>query len=229
MHRSGIHLSIRRLARRLALIVIALALAAPSPTPTAPAWAWPVGDPHVIIRDWQPPPNEYSAGHRGIDIAASPGDIIVAPDSGIVHFAGRVVDRTVVSIAHTGDLVSSYEPLETTLKKGDRVERGQQIGVVVASGHCAESCLHFGVRHDGRYISPLLLLDARPRAVLLPVDHDARAPTTPAGVPDGTSHAASRSLRECRSGSYRGSRARASPARPADPLRHRAGGWRRCV
>jgi murein DD-endopeptidase MepM/ murein hydrolase activator NlpD len=109
-----------------------------------------------------------TAGQRGIDIRASPAAEVRAPADGVVHFAGVVVDRPVLSIDHGGGVLSSYEPVETTLHKGDVVRRGQVIGTL-AAGHCASrACLHFGVRIAGEYVSPLLFLGGQPRAVLLP-------------------------------------------------------------
>lgn len=239
MHRPGIHLSIGRLAIHLVSLLVASCLAVPTQVSALPDWAWPVREPHIVIREWQQPVDAYSPGHRGIDIKAAAGDIVVAPESGTVHFAGHVVDRSVLSIAHPGDLVSSYEPLETTLKKGDHVTRGQQIGTVASSDHCTESCLHFGVRNAGQYTSPRLLLEARPRAILLPVSaagvggvggvERRMLRVRPAGAPDGRSRAASPSSHECRSGSCRGSRDRASPAPRAGRHRRRADGWPPCV
>ena len=84
-----------------------------------------------------------------------------------MHFVGFVVDRPVLSIEHAGGLLSSYEPVTSSLSKGDPVARGQPIGELLP-GHCARPCLHFGVRLAGDYVSPLLLLGGVPRAVLLP-------------------------------------------------------------
>ncbi|WP_443208538.1 hypothetical protein [Salinibacterium sp. PAMC 21357] len=36
------------------------------------------------------------------------------------------------------------------------------------AGHCTRPCLHFGVRVEGEYVSPLNYLSGIPRAVLLP-------------------------------------------------------------
>lgn len=134
----------------------------------AALWAWPVAAPHQIARPFVAPASEYGAGHRGIDIRAPVGSVVRAPADGVVHFAGVVVDRPVLSIAHAGGVLSSYEPVETSLAAGDAVRRGQAIGTL-AAGHCASGCLHFGVRVDGRYVNPLLFLGEVPWAVLLPV------------------------------------------------------------
>jgi murein DD-endopeptidase MepM/ murein hydrolase activator NlpD len=132
----------------------------------APArWSWPVATPHAIVRPFIAPASEYAAGHRGIDIAAR--GAVVAPADGVVHFAGVVVDRPVLSIEHPGGVLSSYEPVTSELRAGDVVTRGEVIGEV-QPGHCRSPCLHFGVRIDGEYVSPLLFLGGIPHSVLLP-------------------------------------------------------------
>jgi hypothetical protein len=93
--------------------------------------------------------------------------VVTAPAAGTVHFAGFVVDRPVLSILHPGGVISSFEPVTTTLAIGDAVRAGQEIGTL-EMGHCSRPCLHLGVRIDGGYVSPLLFLGGVPRAVLLP-------------------------------------------------------------
>ncbi|CAN5531629.1 hypothetical protein BH10ACT7_BH10ACT7_05080 [soil metagenome] len=155
--------------RRTLLLLSSLALVAVASSPASgalPRWRWPVDTPHPVVRPYIAPASPYAPGHRGIDIAA-PAGTVYAPAGGTVHFAGTVVDRPVLSIRHSGGLLSSYEPVTTSLHAGDGVARGQVIGSV-SSGHCASACLHFGVRLHGEYISPLSLLGEIPRAVLLP-------------------------------------------------------------
>jgi murein DD-endopeptidase MepM/ murein hydrolase activator NlpD len=132
----------------------------------AASWAWPVDAPHAISRPFIAPATPYSAGHRGIDIRAPIG-VVYAPTAGVVSFVGVVVDRPVVSIRHPGGLVTSYEPVESALAAGEPVRRGDVIGFVVG-GHCASPCLHFGVRLNGQYVSPLNYLGGLPHSVLLP-------------------------------------------------------------
>ncbi len=136
-------------------------------SPATTAWAWPVGPGHSIVRGFVAPLTEYGAGHRGIDIAAPAGATVTAPDDGIVFFAAVVVDRPVLSIQHAGGLVSSYEPVESTLTAGDVVHRGDPVGTLLA-GHCDQPCLHFGVRLHGDYVSPLNYLGGVVRPILLP-------------------------------------------------------------
>jgi murein DD-endopeptidase MepM/ murein hydrolase activator NlpD len=92
---------------------------------------------------------------------------VFAPADGVVHFAGVIVDRPVVSIEHPGGLISSFEPVAPTVVVGESIRRGEVIGTLRV-GHCARACLHFGVRLHGEYLSPLNYLGGIPRSVLLP-------------------------------------------------------------
>jgi murein DD-endopeptidase MepM/ murein hydrolase activator NlpD len=135
----------------------------------APRWTWPIAAPRTIVRPFVAPETAYSAGHRGIDLAAAVGTIVFAPADGVIHFSGTVVDRPVLSIEHDGSLLSSFEPVSSGLAVGTTVHRGDPVGTVAAStGHCASSCLHFGVRLHGQYLSPLNYLGGIPLPVLLP-------------------------------------------------------------
>ncbi len=121
------------------------------------------------MRPFAAPETAYSAGHRGIDLAAAVGTIVFAPSDGIIHFSGTVVDRPLLSIEHDGSLLSSFEPVTSDLPAGAAVHRGDPVGTLAAgSGHCASACLHFGVRLRGQYLSPLNYLGGIPLPVLLP-------------------------------------------------------------
>lgn len=123
-----------------------------------------------MIRPFEAPETKYSPGHRGIDIAAAEGAAVRAPEGGIVHFAGSVAGKPVVSLEHAGGLLSSFEPVVATVHEGDAVAEGDVIGTVAASDHCgAQACFHLGARLGGEYLNPMLLLGSIPRAVLLPV------------------------------------------------------------
>ena len=130
-------------------------------------WDWPSAAPHPLVRPYIAPENPYSSGHRGIDIDVGSADTVRAPTTGVVHFTGTVVDRPVLSLRHPGGLITSYEPVTSTLARGDVVIQGQVIGKV-QEGHCLRPCLHFGVRLNGDYVSPLNYLSTTPRAILLP-------------------------------------------------------------
>jgi len=136
--------------------------------PAAPGWIWPVAGPRVVERPFLAPPTPYGAGHRGVDLAATGISVEVrAVTSGIVHFAGVVVDRPVITV-RTGQVLATVEPVTPLVAIGDAVIAGQVIGVL-EPGHCVRPCVHLGVRVAGEYVSPLLYLGGLQRAVLLPL------------------------------------------------------------
>ncbi|MEV1129342.1 M23 family metallopeptidase [Agromyces sp. NPDC049794] len=139
--------------------------------PTVPSepWEWPVAPPISVVAPFRAPPTPYSAGHRGIDVAAASGDPVVAPAAGVIRFAGPVAGRGVVSIDHGDGVLSAIEPVEASVVPGTAVEPGDVVGTVASGGHCDGVCVHFGVRVDGEYVSPFLFLGGLPRAVLLPL------------------------------------------------------------
>ncbi|QIG41296.1 M23 family metallopeptidase [Microbacterium sp. 4R-513] len=130
-------------------------------------WVWPVS-PFRVVEPYVQPAHRYAPGHRGIDIEPTDGFEIVAPADGTIAFAGAVADRSLLTIDHGGGLVTTLEPVMSELQPGTGVVRGQPIGAIGLGGHTPPGALHFGVRLDGEYINPLLLLGGIPRAVLLP-------------------------------------------------------------
>ena len=150
------------------LLAIAAVTAADTPRATDARWAWPIASPHPIARPYVAPDTPYGRGHRGVDIRAPAGSEVRAPADGVVHFAGFVVDRPVLSLEHAGGVLSSFEPVDAVVAEGEHVRRGQVIGTLLA-GHCANPCLHLGARVQGEYVNPLLFLGGVPRAVLLPM------------------------------------------------------------
>jgi murein DD-endopeptidase MepM/ murein hydrolase activator NlpD len=154
----------------VAVVVAALALLAPGPS--RPGWTWPVGSaqqPPVVTAAFDPPALPWLPGHRGVDLAAGPGEPVVAAGPGVVVFAGQVAGRGVVVVAHGGGLRTTYEPVAATVAVGRSVRGGDVLGVLDADGgHCATAgCLHWGASRDGRYVDPLALLRAS-RVRLLP-------------------------------------------------------------
>jgi murein DD-endopeptidase MepM/ murein hydrolase activator NlpD len=125
------------------------------PTPAG----WPLHGLPVVQRGFAPPALAWAPGHRGVDLAAKPGEAILAAASGTVAFAGSIGGKPVVSIDH-GSVRTTYEPVITTLRVGDRVALGQVIGILGTGGHC-RGCLHWGLRDGKRYLDPLLLLGGR--------------------------------------------------------------------
>jgi len=135
----------------LAAVVL---ISAPSTADAAVPWVWPVTGP--IVRGYDPPDAPYGSGHRGIDIAAAVGTVVVAPDDGVVTFAGKVGGRLFLTIDHGGGVMSTCSWLTSVLvRKGDRVVRGEPVATT-DWGHADLTTphLHFGVRLDGEYVDP---------------------------------------------------------------------------
>ncbi|PRI10902.1 murein hydrolase activator EnvC family protein [Leucobacter massiliensis] len=139
--------------------------AADAPAAT-PLWVPPLSGRLDITGPYRAPPHRYGAGHRGIDLRASPGDSVVAPAAGTVTFSGRVVDREVVSVRVDERTVYSLEPVRGGVVAGSQVAAGALLGEVDRGGHCGTECVHLGVRVEGEYVTPLRYLLPRPR--LLP-------------------------------------------------------------
>lgn len=143
---------------------------------------WPVvaggGERPTVVRGLEPPPSPWAAGHRGVDLAAHPGQLVRAAESGTVTFAGPVGGRGAVTVEHPAlgrpVLRTTYQPLAATVHKGDRVLAGQPLGRLQGGpSHCAGGCLHWGLLRGSEYLDPLVLLPVwlrrgRPPA-LLPV------------------------------------------------------------
>lgn len=141
----------------------------------SPWWSWPVGTaatPPAVVAAFEPPERPWLAGHRGVDLATSPGSRVVAPADGVVVHAGPVAGRGVISIRHPSGLRTTYEPVLAEVVVGAVVGRGQVIGTVATwdtphAGCPTRSCLHWGALHARRYVDPLRLLEP-PRVRLLP-------------------------------------------------------------
>lgn len=93
-----------------------------------------------------------------------------AAGAGTVVYAGSLAGRGVVSVAHTGGLRTSYEPVTAAVAVGDTVPAGGPLGTL-EPGHpgCPEiACLHWGLRRGDLYLDPLALLGLG-RVRLLPL------------------------------------------------------------
>ncbi|GAA1229511.1 M23 family metallopeptidase [Oryzihumus leptocrescens] len=133
-------------------------------------WGWPLSPRPAVLRGFTRPEHQWSAGHRGVDLAAQPGQPVLAAADGVVTFVGTVAGRGVVSVRHHGGWRTTYEPLSPVVTVGRPVRRGDRLGVVATTaGHCApRACLHWGALLGADYRDPLTLLTHQ-RPVLLPL------------------------------------------------------------
>lgn len=102
------------------------------------------------------------AAHSGMDIAAPTGTAVKAPAAGIITIAERdlYISGGTVLIDHGAGISSNFLHLSRIdVKPGDRVEQGQVIGAVGATGRASGPHLHWGMNWFDTRIDPLLVLE----------------------------------------------------------------------
>lgn len=171
------------------MVLLALLLA-------APGFGWPLRGTPVVERPFTPPTTAYGAGHRGVDLQAGAGALVLAAGPGQVTYVGVLGGRGVVTVTHPGGLRTTYEPVAASVRLGAPVARGAVLGrVSTGHGSCRRpTCLHWGLLRGTAYLDPLSLL-ARSPVVLLPVPLPPQpgprtAPRAPPSVPTATAAAA---------------------------------------
>ena len=105
------------------------------------------------------------APHTGIDFAADRGTPVMAVNAGRVALVGDFFfPGRLVILDHGLGLYTLYMHLDTVAVRDDeRVERGQALGTVGATGRATGPHLHFGALMNGARIDPAVLLDLRLR------------------------------------------------------------------
>lgn len=99
-------------------------------------------------------------GHTGWDYAAVPPDRVLAAADGTVVFAGNSDDgcytpaQAVILDHGNGYRTLSWHLSAITVEPGQRVQAGEQIGVVGSSGCSIGPHLHFQVQYLGRDVDP---------------------------------------------------------------------------
>lgn len=100
------------------------------------------------------PTQEY---HSGIDIPAPKGTKIVAAYDGEVawsYYSNSAGNW--VGIDHGDGIYTVYMHMSKRLvSEGDKVKKGDVIGLVGTTGRSTGNHLHFGVRKNGQYVDPL--------------------------------------------------------------------------
>jgi murein DD-endopeptidase MepM/ murein hydrolase activator NlpD len=135
-------------------ILLALCLALP-----------PVDGP--MVRGFSPT-SEY-AGHWGVDIAAPSGSDVLAPDGGVVTFAGTVAGTSSVTIRVAQDVRVSLSYLSSIdVGAGSSVAAGTIVG---RSGLAhGDPAVHVSVRIGDEYVDPINWLQCRRGTIRLLAD-----------------------------------------------------------
>lgn len=122
----------------------------------------------------RPVPGEISSGfgsridplvnkgayHPGIDFRGKAGDRIKATADAVVKKVTYDEDygRHVI-LSHGNGFETLYAHLQKTLvKEGDKVKRGQAIGLVGSTGRSTGPHLHYAILHRGKFIDPMKYL-----------------------------------------------------------------------
>ncbi|WP_082615994.1 M23/M56 family metallopeptidase [Massilia sp. Root418] len=141
--------------------------AAPAATADAlPSWRSPLDVARVssFYGPRSKPLASSNAFHRGIDFAAHRGTPVLAPAAGKVVestalYDGQAKYGQVLVIDHGNGLRSMYAHLDRrSVRVGDAVAAGQQIGLSGATGRVTGPHLHLEVQRDGAHVDPARLI-----------------------------------------------------------------------
>ena len=104
---------------------------------------------HPILQSWR--------AHNGVDYGAPVGTPVRSVGDGVVESTGRQNGYgNVVQLLHSGGKSTVYAHLSSIdVRPGQRVEQGQRIGAVGATGWATGPHLHFEFRVNGQFLDPL--------------------------------------------------------------------------
>jgi murein DD-endopeptidase MepM/ murein hydrolase activator NlpD len=106
----------------------------------------------------EPPLGKYPHFHAGLDMAAPFGTTVMAAADGVVVAVGhtRVGYGNYVVIAHGGGVMTLYgHLLETNVEVGNKVYRGQRVGLEGSTGWSTGAHVHFELRVNDSVVDPL--------------------------------------------------------------------------
>lgn len=115
----------------------------------------PFGPTNVVL---EPAYGSYRHFHTGVDIAAPAGTPVMAAADGLVVAVGRtnIGYGNFVIIAHGAGVDTLYgHLLQTNANVGDRVVRGQVIGLEGSTGFSTGPHLHFELRVNDQVVDPM--------------------------------------------------------------------------
>lgn len=133
-----------------------------APRAFAGTFVWPVRG--AILSGFGP--GAGGVRNNGIDIAAPAGTAIHAAADGVVAYAGDkvAVFGGLMLINHGGGWVSAYgHASRVDVVRGQKVTKGQIIGLSGDSGYASQPKLHFELRKDRVPVDPIHELPARVR------------------------------------------------------------------
>ena len=102
----------------------------------------------------------HQSYHDGVDIASNLGSPVHAVGDGVVSHSGeRAGYGLLVEVTHESGLITRYAHASAVLVRvGDRVQKGQAIGLVGTSGRSTGPHLHFEVVRNGVSVNPMRYL-----------------------------------------------------------------------
>ncbi len=117
---------------------------------------------HPIQQTWR--------AHLGIDYGAPAGTPVRSVGDGTVDFAGwQNGYGNVVQLSHGNGRATTYAHLSRIdVKQGQRIEQGQRVGTVGATGWATGPHLHFEFRVNGQHQNPLAIARASESATISP-------------------------------------------------------------
>ena len=106
----------------------------------------------------EPPLGPYAHFHTGIDMSAAVGAPVMAAADGVVVAVGHgaLGYGNYVVIAHGGGIATLYgHLLQTNVTNGQRVSRGQVVGLEGSTGYSTGPHLHFELRVNDQVLDPM--------------------------------------------------------------------------
>ncbi len=118
-----------------------------------------------ITDGFGPRPDPFTgrlAMHYGLDIAGRRGTPVLAPASGTIVKSGKAGGYgNMVKIDHGHGFMTLFGHLNSrTVKKGQKVSRGEQIGTLGSTGRSTAPHLHYEILHQGKALDPIKFLEA---------------------------------------------------------------------
>lgn len=133
---------------------------------TSGPWGLPVATHYVLTSGFGPrvsPTTGAADFHTGQDFAVPVGTPALAVSSGVVEFAGWDGGYgSLVKLRHANGVETYYGHLSRIqVWRGERVDRGTELGITGSTGNSTGPHLHFEIRVDGRPVDPMPFLRAK--------------------------------------------------------------------